>query len=345
MVKCIFIPALRAMNPSFVYVSCAGSRRIDAFSLNTENGDLESIQQLTTQHAPLPMKLGANRSMLYVGTRGENTIQSYAIDPANGKLTLSGESPLPGAPAYVSCDHARRVAFAASYADHKLSVHPLTTQDAASVASQCIEGLPRAHAAVVDATNRWLLVPTLGADAICIYGLDPESAALTPAKPPAHAVRSGSGPRHLVFAPDNRFVYCLNELDGSIDVFTFDAEQGRLAWRQSISLLPHGFSGQPWAAEIRLTPDGRFLYTTERRSSTLAVFAVDNSVGDLALFGHYPTETQPRGMAIAPCGGWLAVAGQLSAHITLYALSPETGLPAPHSRFPTGDDPICIEIR
>ena len=114
MIKCIFVPAQPAMNPSFIYVSCAGSRRIDAFSLNAENGELESIQQLTTQHAPLPMKLGTDRNMLYVGTRGENTIQSYAIAPASGKLTLSGESPLPGGPAYVSCDHARRVAFAAS---------------------------------------------------------------------------------------------------------------------------------------------------------------------------------------------------------------------------------------
>ena len=109
-------------------------------------------------------------------------------------------------------------------------------------------------------------------------------------------------------------------------------------------MLPPGFTGKPWAAELRATPDGRFLYATERRSSTLAIFSVDVSSGQLLLVGHTPTEEQPRGMDVDPSGRWLIAAGQLSSHLTVYSIDPDTGRPAVRHRHETGLDPICIEV-
>lgn len=331
------------MTHTYIYVSCAASREIQAFSLDTQTGESTLRQRLTTPDSPLPLRVSPDGRVLLAGTRAENGLLTCAIDPATGTLSLLGSVASPGGATFVSCDRAMRAAFLASYGDNLLAVFPLESNGRPLPAMQVETGLPRAHAALTDATDRWLLVPMLGADAIRVYRLQ-KNGLLEANVPPLAMVRRGSGPRHLVFSPDNRHVHCLNELDGSIDLFAFDAESGTLELRQSVSMMPHGFSGQPWAAELRATPDGAFLFATDRRSSTLAVFAVDSQNGQLALFGHYPTEAQPRGMAVDPSGRWLAVAGQLSHHLTIYAIDPETGCPHQRFRQATGEDPICVEI-
>lgn len=331
------------MPRTFIYVSCAAGRAIDVFALDPSNGEAEPLQRLAVPGCPSPLRVSPDGKILLAGARSENALLSCAIDPASGELALIGSAPCPGAPTYVGCDRARRVAFVASYGDNLLAVFPLESNGRPLPVCQVENGLPRAHAAQVDASNRWLLVPTLGADAIRAYRMQDEGR-LAPAASPAVTVRPGSGPRHLVFSPDNRHVHCLNELDGSVDVFEFGAHEGSLRLTQSVSMMPHGFSGNPWAAELRATADGRLLYATDRRSSTLTVFSVDAQNGQLSLFGHYPTETQPRGMDIDPSGRWLAVAGQLSGHLTVYALDPETGCPRPRCRVATGEEPICVEI-
>ena len=121
---------------------------------------------------------------------------------------------------------------------------------------------------------------------------------------PARAISSSHRTR--------RFVYLLNELDAAIDVLAFDGARGTLAPLQTIGSLPPGFSGAPWAADLHLTPDGRFLYSSERRSDTLAAFRVDPADGRLTLVGHFPTEAQPRGFGITPDGRFLVAAGQRS---------------------------------
>ena len=331
------------MTQTCIYVSCAGSSEICVFTLDPLSGEMKPCQRISTGNHPQPMKIAPGNRVLYVGTRAEDRLLAYAINPADGSLRLIGSVPCPGPATYVSCDQSTRTAFAASYGGNLLAVFPLDAGGAPQPARQVEHGLARAHAALPDGSNRWLLVPTLGADAIRIYRLAAQSPYLSPNEPAYVSVRPGSGPRHLVFSPDNRQVHCVNELDGTIDAFAFDAQTGTLKLKQSVSLLPPGFSGQPWAAELRATPDGRFLYATERRSSMLAAFAVD-SAGGLALIDHYPAETQPRGMGIDPSGRWLAVAGQLSGHLALHALDPHTGRLTPHARHATGDDPICVEI-
>lgn len=332
------------MSKTCIYVSCAESRVIDVLALDPRSGEVSLRQRLATAGSPLPMRISPDRRVLLVGTRSENALLSFAIDPDRGELSPLGSVPAPGGPTYVSCDRGMRVAFVASYGDNNLSVFPLAANGAPQPACQLETELPRAHAALMDASNRWLLVPTLGADAIRVYRLEEEVPRLTPNVPAMIQVRGGSGPRHLVFSPDNRHVHCLNELDGSIDLFDFDSLSGTLILRQSIGMMPPDFDGQPWAAELRATPDGRFLYATDRRSSMLAVFAVDAQTRQLSLSGHHPTETQPRGMAVDPSGRWLVVAGELSGHVSVYEIDPGTGCPSLHSRHATGKDPICVEI-
>jgi 6-phosphogluconolactonase len=147
-----------------------------------------------------------------------------------------------------------------------------------------------------------------------------------------------------VFHPAGRHVYLLNELDAQVDVLAFDASSGALTLRQTVATLPPSFEGRPWAADLHLTPDGRFLVTSERTSSTLAVFAVDAQTGTLAPLAHVPTETQPRGFAIDPSGRWLVAAGQLSHAATLYAIDAASGTLTAQQRLPIGQNPNWVEI-
>ena len=329
------------MTHSVVYVSCAQSREIQVFSLADDSGEVSLRQRVATAGAPNPLRLSDDGRILFAGTRSDDALAAFAIDAGNGELALLGSVPTPGGATYVSFDRGRRFAFCASYGGNLLAVFPLDAQGAPQPASQVETDLPRAHAALVDSTNQWLLVPSLGSDTIRAFHLG-DDGRLTPAA--MTAVRAGSGPRHLVFSPDNLHVHCLNELDGSIDVFDFDALAGTLACTQSISMLPAGFTGKPWAAELRATPDGRFLYATDRTASVIAAFAVDTGSGRLTLIDHYPTETQPRGMGIDPAGRWLIAAGQLSSRLTVYAIDPQSGRLSARQSHATGIDPICVEI-
>ncbi|MDR0577428.1 MAG: beta-propeller fold lactonase family protein [Candidatus Accumulibacter sp.] len=330
------------MTQTFIYVSCAASREIAVFSLDGATGGVALRQRLPVPGSPTPMRVSPDGRLLLVGLRGENALLTCSIDRTSGLLATLGCVPAPGAPAYVSCDGAARNAFMASYGDNLLAVFPLGPEGHPAPAAQIETGLPRAHAALADASGRWLLAPMPGADAIRVYRIA-DGGRIERNAPPPVMVRPGSGPRHPVFSAGGRFVYCLNELDGSIDLFAFDADTGTLEPRQSMSMMPHGFDGAPWAAELRVAPGGAFLYASDRRSSTLAVLSVDARNGQLSLFGHYPTEIQPRGMAIDPSGRYLAVAGQLSHHLAIYALDPETGRPDQCFRHETGEDPICVE--
>lgn len=331
------------MSQTLVYVSCANVREIQAFTFDPASGDLSLCQRLATMGAPLPLGGSADRRLLVAGLRDDDSFQSFSVDPASGELSLLGSAPGAGEPTYVSTDRQRRFGFCASYAGNSLSVFPLAANGAPGPAIQVETPLKRAHACRTDATNRWLLVPLLGEDAIRVYRLG-DDGRLTPSESAMVRVRSGAGPRHIVISPDNRRVYCLNELDCTIDRFDFDADQGQLTLKESTDTLPPGFTGKPWGAELRATPDGRFLYATERTGSTIAAFAVDEASGRLRLIEHYPTELQPRGMDIDPSGQWLLAAGQLSSHLTVYALDPASGRLSARQRCATGGNPVCVEF-
>jgi 6-phosphogluconolactonase len=156
--------------------------------------------------------------------------------------------------------------------------------------------------------------------------------------------RSGAGPRHFRFDSAGRFVYLLNELDGTVDVLAWHASTGSLVCVQTVGILPPGFMGKPWAADLHLTPDGLHLYTSERTSSTLAHFTVDAATGRLSLQAHTQVETQPRGFAINASGRYLLVVGQLSHHLSCLAIDPDTGQLRLQQRLPVGQGPNWVEI-
>ena len=335
---------------TFVYVGNAESNEVYVLQLDRQNGDLTVVEKVAIPGVDkpgisTPMALSPDHRFLYVGTRGEPKIAAgFAIDPATGRLKYVANGPLADSLAYISTDRTGRYLLGASYPGHKVTINPIGPAGTVQPASQILPNYPNAHSILADASNRHVLVPSLGNDRVNQFSFDAAAGTLAPAVPPAVEVKAKAGPRHLAFHPTGKFVYVVGELDGTVYVFDYDPAAGRLAEKQSISALPPGFDGKPAAADLHVTPDGKFLYASERTSSTLAGFRIDPATGMLTAIGSVPTEKQPRGFNVDPSGRYLLAVGQLSHALSSYGIDPTSGKLTKLKEYPMGKNPNWIEI-
>jgi len=335
---------------TFVYVGNAESQSVTIFALSPD-GALDEIDTVAVPGpaepgSTTPMAVSPDKRFLYVGLRNEPySAATFAIEAKTGKLNYVGSGPLADAMAYIAVDRGGKFLFGASYGGGKIAVNPIGDNGVVKPAQQVIAGQPNAHAVIADRANRHVLYTSLGNDIVGQLLFDAATGKLRPNDPPRVSVKAKAGPRHFRFSGDERFVYLLCELDGSIYVFPYNAATGRLGKETQVaSALPPGFAGKPWCADIHLMPDGKFLYASERTSSTLAAFRVDAKSGALAPIASYPTETQPRGFAVDPSGRALLAVGQLSNSLTSYAIDPERGSLRPLRQYPVGRNPNWIEM-
>ena len=197
---------------------------------------------------------------------------------------------------------------------------------------------------MADAANRFVLVPTLGNDRVNQFAFDATTGKLTPTNSPAAEAKAKAGPRHFVYHPNGKLVYVIAELDATVYVFDYNAATGDLKQKQVVSALPAGYQGKPAAADLHITPNGKFLYGSERTSSTLAGFQVDPATGTLTPVGSVPTEKQPRGFGIDPSGRYLLAVGQLSHGLSSYSIDQSTGKLTKLKEYPMGKNPNWVEI-
>jgi 6-phosphogluconolactonase len=335
---------------TFVYVGNAESNEVYVLQLNPQNGDLTVIEKtpipgIEKPGMSTPMALSPDRRVLYVGTRGEPKIAAgFAIDPSTGTLKFIAAGPLADSLAYISTDRAGRYLLGASYPGHRVTVNPIGTPGNVQPPQQVLENYPNAHSILADAANRFVLVPTLGNDRINQFAFDAATGKLTPTSSPAAEARPKAGPRHFVYHPGGKLVYVIGELDGNVYVFDYNAASGDLTQKQIVSALPANFQGKPSAADLHITPNGKFLYGSERTSSTLAGFQVDPAKGTLTPIGSVPTEKQPRGFGIDPSGRYLLAVGQLSHGLSSYSIDQSSGQLTKLKEYPMGKNPNWVEI-
>jgi len=204
---------------------------------------------------------------------------------------------------------------------------------------------PHAHEFVLDADNHFAFSPDLGLDKILIYKYDAAKGTITANDPPYATVAPGSGPRHLSFHPNGRWAYVINEILSTVTAFHYDSKKGALTEFQTVSTLPADFTGESSTAEIEVSPNGKFLYGSNRGHNSIAIFSIDPASGKLTLIGHQSTQGKtPRNFAIDPTGTYLLAANQDSDNVVVFRMDSETG-----KLTPTGNEiqvsmPVCIAM-
>jgi 6-phosphogluconolactonase len=356
---------------TFVYVSNAQDGNIDAYTMATSTGALTPTGKTEASKLVMPMTVSPNKKHLYAVVRSPPPrVLTYAIDSATGALTQKASAPLPDSMPYVSTDRTGRWLFTASYGGDKLAVSPIGENGL--VEAEAIQVIPtgrNAHSMLVDRSNKFVYAALLGANQVLQFTFDSKTGKLTPNDPPAVSPAPGHGPRHMAVSPNEKYLYVLNELSGHVTQYAIDSGKGTLTLVDSISSVPAeaGLAwGAPqapvgatatlaapppndekpkvWAADIQITPNGKFLYSTERTTNKIALFTVAPDTGKLAYVTNFATEAQPRGIRIDPSGQYLVASGEKSDRLSVYKIDQSTGRLGEPSRYPVGNGANWVEI-
>jgi 6-phosphogluconolactonase len=313
------------------------------------------------------MAVSPDRKFLYAASRSKPfSVHVYSINAGTGVLTHLATSPLAESFPYISLDRTGRYLFGAGYGAALVSVNAVGADG--RVSAEPLQVIPvgrNAHSIRVDESNKFAFVPTLGSDQVFEFTFDAKSGKLASNTPAVFLMKAGTGPRHFITSGDNKFVYVLSELLATVTTFALDAKSGLLTEVSSATGLPPGsklvpgaprgavgVAGAPprntdndiWAADIHMTPNGKFLYISERTSNTLAAFSVDGASGKLTYLSSTPTELQPRGFAIDPKGRYLVTSGEKSETISVYAIDQANGALKFLNKYPTGKGSNWVEI-
>jgi 6-phosphogluconolactonase len=337
--------------PTIVYVSCAESKDIHCFRQNADSGALEPLEITpvpgTDEPSPsnMPLAFSPGRRTLYAALRtAPFPVSTFAVDPASGRLSYRGTAPLPAPMAYISVDGSGGVLMGASYKEGKLSISGIAADGSVEAApSQVLTTPPKAHCILAGRSRDIVYATTVEGNAILIFRLDVEREQLMPADVPLVPCRPGSGPRHLVTHPSLDVLYCVNETSGTLAVFAIEPATGALRELQYESLMPSEFRDNARAADVRITPDGRFIYASVRSTNAIACFRIDARRGLLSPIGMFVTESSPRGFAIDPHGRFLICAGQTEQTVGVYAINPYSGTLVLRCRMSVGTNPNWVE--
>jgi len=348
--------SVQVAGATFVYVSNAEDGDIGMYTLRSD-GSLQPGSRFKAGPMVMPMSVSPDKRFLVAASRAKPfSAHTYSIDRATGALKSVGSGPLAESFPYITFDRTGRHLLSASYGAHLVSVNPVNPDGTVGAPAQVIPTARNAHAIITDKTNRFAFVPHLGTDQVFQFQFDEKSGRLSANTPPVLQLKAGTGPRHLITSPDNRFVYLLNELTATVS--TLALENGLLKEVSSASALPpesklgpgmprpqqgRDVSNDIWASDLHVTPDGRFLYAAERTSSSIGSFSVEPSTGTLRYLGSTPTEKQPRGFRIDPTGHFMVVSGEKSDTLSSYRIEPN-GLLVPVGRVATGKGSNWVEI-
>ncbi|MBB5396510.1 lactonase family protein [Mucilaginibacter sp. AK015] len=334
------------------------SKGIAVYRFYTETGRLAYLSQIDDVSNPSYLTVSNNNKFVYAVNENDNgEVSSFSFEPKTGKLTFINKvSTLGGAPCYISVDKDQKNLFVANYSGGNIAVLPINEDGSIAPAVQTIKDdghsvnkerqeKAHVHTAVLSPDEKYVLYTDLGTDKINITKYKGgKSNPIVPAKPAFVSVKPGYGPRHLAFSNNKKTMYLITEMGSTVVVF--DYNNGKLKQRQDISLLPDGFKGETGAADIHVSPNGKFLYATNRGDANdISVFAINQENGELTFIERKPSGGKgPRNFVIDPTGQYLLVAHQNSDNITVYKIDENTGrITSTVARITIGN-PVCLKF-
>ena len=365
LISLIIFTVATAQKKSYLLVgtyTSGKSEGIYVYSFDTKNATTSLVSTAKIKN-PSYLAVSTDKKTVYsVAETADTTgnvigggITAFAFDGADGKLTGMNTQPSVGTnPCYVSVTKSGKWVFAGNYSSGTLSVFPVTTNGNIDAAIQTIahsgsgpnkdrqEG-PHVHSTVLSPDNNYLFVPNLGIDKVMIYKLNQQTGKLTPAPVPFVKTAPGSGPRHFEFAPNKRYAYLIEELSGNVVAYAYN--NGSLKQIQSISSIPKNFTGSIGCADIHVSPDGNFLYSSNRGDgNSITIFSINQQTGKLTVAGYQSTLGKtPRNFNFDPSGNFLLAANQQSDDIVIFKINKKTGLLKDTGKRIEVPNPVCLK--
>jgi len=338
------------------------SEGIYVYNFNSATGDNNFVSTVKTAN-PSYLTVSPNHKMVYAVTENADStkfgiggeISAFSFDNKKGALTELNKQFSGGKhPCYVAVDKSGKWVFAANYNSGSAALFPVNKdgslgavkqviQDEGSGPNQERQTAPHVHSTMLSPDNKFLFTPDLGIDKVMIYRFDNLNGKLTAATPSFAPSVPGSGPRHFDFHPNNRYAYLMEEMTGTVVVFKY--KEGKLDSIQRISALPADFKGVIGSADIHVSPDGKFLYCSNRgESNSITIFSIDNTTGKLKVKGHQSTMGKtPRNFNFDPSGNFLLVANQQSDNIVIFRIDKKSGLLTDTGKRINVPNPVCIK--
>jgi len=340
-VACLYVRILSGAD-MLTYFGTQRTGTNAGFSLahfDTDTGVLTKPEFLLAATAPAFFVIHPDGRHLYTcNAASSGGVSAYEIEPHTGALKFLNRVSSGGAgPCYVSLDQTARFALVANYAGGSIAVFAIQPDGSLGERTAFVQHTGNsvnpqrqthayAHSIIVDPSNWFALVDDLGVDKIFVYRFNAQDGSLTPNDPPFAGIRPGSGPRHLAFHPNGRWVYVISEIASTVTAFNWNPANGSLAEFQTISALPENFNGTNTSAEIALHPNGKFLYASNRGDDSLAVFAIDPATGKLGLVERVSCGGRtPRFFTFDPTGKWLLCSNHGSDTTVVFRVDEKTG--------------------
>lgn len=354
-------PSKKSMNSDFHLLigtyTTGKSEGIYVYKFNVKTGKF--AQESITKNVKNPSFLAISPNEKYVYSAGETdkqgSVHSFAFDKKLGVLTpLATQSANGNYPCHVEIDKTGKWIFAGNYGAGNLSVFPVEANGSLGKATQTIqhEGKsinpgnqesPHVHSINIAPNNVDVFVPDLGIDKIMTYSLDAKTGKLSAGNPPFTKIKAGSGPRHFTFHPNGKFAYCIQEISG--EVVAFDYKKGVLTEIQTISTKPTDLKGDLNCADIHISPDGKFLYGSNRVHDSLVIYEIDAKTGKLTYTAHQSVlGKKPRNFMIDPSGNFVLVANQDSDNIVIFKRDTLKGTLTPTGEEIQVPNPVCLKM-
>ena len=351
-----FSSPLRDTLPTQVDLPPGNGRGIHIFDVDRETGALTPSGLHEMGISPSSLVLNADGTRMYsaneterVGDAKQGTVSAFAIDRTNGELKLLNSVPSGGAgPTYVSIHPSGRFVLVANYFGGSVAVLPILSDGKLGEATDikndagklgptraknappgtfAFSGHDRTHAHMIqaDPSGQFVLHVDLGLDTIYVWKFDDKKGLLSPAETPSVALPPGDGPRHFHFHPNGRWFYSIQEEGSNLVLFDYNADNGQLTPRQTISALPPGFAGSNFCSEILLSADGRFVYAGNRLHDSIGIFAIGADGTLTYVADEWTRGNYPRSFNFDPIGNFLYCCNQRGDNVAVFRVDQKTG--------------------
>ncbi|MCH5221043.1 MAG: lactonase family protein [Muribaculaceae bacterium] len=333
-----------------------GSEGLYSFRFNQSTGQATLLDSCKLDN-PSYLRFSRNGDKIYAISEldeSSSCVTALNFNKDNGSFSILNSEATQGSPCYISTNG--KIVVTANYGGGTLSVLPLADDGSLLPLDTLFTGgiggpdsirqnVPHIHCAEFSPDMRRLFVSDFSAERLLCFNVADDGSSITPMRDQNNSqitipVRSDYGPRHIIFDQDGSHAYVLGELSGCITVF--DVADGIMTEKQIIDA--DLYDGRA-SADIHLSPDGRFLYSSNRRQGDgIAIFSVNNESGELNYIAYQPTALHPRHFNITPNGQFLLAACRDSNVIEIYSRDIESGLLSPTGNTITLPKPVCVQF-